>query len=59
MVTGKSTKETVKTIAQGGPGYPAGPVVLPRAFLLHAGHGYQQIPGLPCALCYFEGSSFE
>src|SRR5260370_33639613 len=32
MVTGKSTKETVKTIAQGRPDDPPVPVVLPRAF---------------------------
>jgi hypothetical protein len=28
----------------------AAPVVLPRAFLLHADHGRQPAPGLPCAL---------
>ena len=31
------------------------PVVLPRAFLLHADHGCQPAPGLPCALCFDEG----
>src|SRR5215475_16065790 len=39
-----------KTIAQGRPVAPAEPVVLPRAFLLHADHGCQPAPGLPCAL---------
>jgi hypothetical protein len=39
MVIGKSTKETVKTIAQGMPVDPALPVVTPPAFLLQAGHG--------------------
>ena len=38
------------TIAQGRPVAPAEPVVLPRAFLLHADHGCQPAPGLPCAL---------
>ncbi len=33
----------------GKAGYWAEPVVLPRAFLLHADRGYQPIPGLPCA----------
>jgi len=33
-------------------------VVLPRAFLLHADHGYRLIPGLPCALSLFEGDAF-
>ncbi len=32
MVTGESTKDTVKTIAQGRPDDPPVPVVLPRAF---------------------------
>ena len=39
-----------KTIAQGRPDDSAEPVVLPRAFLLHADHGCQPAPGLPCAL---------
>jgi hypothetical protein len=39
-------------------GYLADPVVLPRAFLLHADHGYQRIPGLPCALSLKEGHMF-
>jgi hypothetical protein len=25
---------------------------LPRAFFPHGGHGYQSIPGLPCALSF-------
>ena len=33
----------------GKAGYWAEPVVLPRAYLLHADRGYQSIPGLPCA----------
>src|SRR5215471_11753574 len=32
------------------PAAPAEPVVLPRAFLLHADNGCQPAPGLPCAL---------
>ena len=38
------------TIAQGMPAAPAEPVVLPRAFLLHADHGCQPASGIPCAL---------
>jgi len=37
----------------------AEPVVLPRAFLLHADHGCQPAPGLPCALCFEEGHVIE
>jgi len=41
----------VKTIAQGGPGlFRLNLWFLPRAFLLHGGHGSQSRPGLPCAL---------
>ena len=40
MVTEESTKDTVKTIAQGRPDDPPVPVVLPRAFLLHADRGW-------------------
>jgi hypothetical protein len=36
----------------------AEPVVLPRAFLLHADHGCQPVPGLPCALSLSEGPAF-
>jgi hypothetical protein len=53
---GRARRKPLKPLAQGGPGYPAEPVVLPRAFFLHAGHGYQQIPGLPCALSIVGGT---
>src|SRR5438876_7309101 len=36
-----------KTIAQGRPDDPPVPVVLPRAFLLHAGHGCGGHPAFP------------
>jgi hypothetical protein len=39
----------------GKAGYLAVPVVLPRAFLMHADHGYQSVPGLSCALLLDEG----
>jgi hypothetical protein len=58
MVTEESTKDTVKTIVQGMPDDPPVPVVLPRAFLLHADHGCQPVPGLPCALSLSEGLAF-
>src|SRR5437667_12726237 len=57
MVTGKSTKETVKTIAQGRPDDPPVPVVLPRAFLLHADHGCGGHPAFPAPSSDFEGGS--
>jgi hypothetical protein len=41
---------SVKTVAQGRPDIRLNLWFLPRAFLLHGGHGYQQVPGLPCAL---------
>src|SRR5712664_3149534 len=47
MVTGKSTKDTVKTIAQGRPDDLAEPVVTPPAFCLQAGHGCGQHPAFP------------
>src|SRR5258707_4186377 len=59
MVTGKSTKETVKTIAQGRPDDPPVPVVLPRAFLLHADHGCGGHPAFPAPSYDFEGGSFQ
>jgi len=34
-------------------------VVLPRAFLLHAGHGCGRAPGLPCALFIREGHASD
>jgi len=49
-VPGESTYKPSNHRA-GKAGYLAEPVVLPRAFLLHADRGYQSIPGLPCALC--------
>jgi hypothetical protein len=33
-------------------------VVLPRAFFLHADHGHQPVPGLPCALSLLEGPAY-
>src|SRR5690348_17734226 len=39
------------TIAQGMPAAPAEPVVLPRAFLLHADHGCSPHPAFPAPLC--------
>jgi hypothetical protein len=50
MVIGKSTKETVKTIAQGMPVDPALPVVTPPAFFVAGGPWVRPSPGIPCAL---------
>ena len=47
MVTEESTKDTVKTIAQGRPDDLAEPVVTPPAFCLQAGHGCGQHPAFP------------
>src|SRR5205823_14252223 len=60
-VTGKSTKETVKTIARGMPGYPGVTVVsiLVCFFILHARLRAHRAPGIPCALFQFEGETFE
>src|SRR5258708_35307004 len=58
MVTGESTKDTVKTIAQGRPDDPPGPVVLPRAFFLHADHGCGGHPAFPAPSYNFEGGLF-
>ena len=56
FVTGESTKETVKTIAQGRPDDSAYTCSLyPCAFLLHRGPRVRWAPGLPCALCFLEG----
>ena len=44
-----------KTIAQGRPDDPPVPVVLPRAFFVARGPWVRWAPGLPCALCFFEG----
>src|SRR5277367_3469987 len=50
MVTGKSTKETVKTIAQGMPVDPAPPVVTAACFFVAGGPWVRPSPGIPCAL---------
>jgi hypothetical protein len=59
-VTGKSTKETVKTIARGMPGDPGVTVVtmLVCFFILHARLRAHRAPGIPCALC-FRGTRFR
>src|SRR5215475_602191 len=44
-----------KTIAQGMPAAPAEPVVLPRAFLLHADHGCSPHPAFPAPSDFDEG----
>ena len=44
-----------KTIAQGMPVAPAEPVVLPRAFLLHADHGCERHPVFPAPSSSNEG----
>src|SRR3954463_1485480 len=51
-VTGKSTKETVKTIARGMPGEAGVTVVtmLVCFFILHARLRARRAPGIPCAL---------
>jgi hypothetical protein len=49
-ITKESTKETVKTIAQGRPDVPANLWLLPPCFLLHRGLRVRQAPGFPCAL---------
>src|SRR5437762_10092153 len=51
-VTGKSTKETVKTIARGMSGCSGEPVVtmLVCFFILHARLRAHRAPGIPCAL---------
>jgi hypothetical protein len=46
-VPGESTKDTVKTIAQGRPDDLAEPVVTPPAFCLQADHGCGQHPAFP------------
>src|SRR5882672_4237431 len=52
FVTGESTKETVKTIAQGRPGQPGEPVVttLVWFYFFHARLRVHWAPGFPCAL---------
>jgi hypothetical protein len=52
-VTEESTKETVKTIAQGRPGVPVNLWSTTVCFLpLHTGLWVQRAPGFPCALCF-------
>ena len=51
----ESTKDTVKTIAQGRPDVSANLWLLPLCFLLHRGLRVRQAPGFPCALCSREG----
>ena len=46
-VPGESAKDTVKTIAQGMPVVPAGPVVTAACVFLQAGHGLRPAPGIP------------
>jgi hypothetical protein len=58
MDTGEITKETVKTIAQGMPVLRLSPVatLLVCFFNLHARPWVAaEAPGIPCALCFFEG----
>src|SRR3954463_8209207 len=59
-VTGKSTKETVKTIARGMPGEAGVTVVtmLVCFFILHARLRARRAPGIPCALMLFWGERF-
>src|SRR5438067_9439215 len=56
-VTGKSAKETVKTIARGMPGCSGVTVVtmLVCFFILHARLRAHRAPGIPCALISIEG----
>jgi hypothetical protein len=54
MVTGESTKETVKTIARGMPGdfrCDRGDYARVLYFILHARLRAHRAPGIPCALC--------
>ena len=51
-VPGESTKDTVKTIAQGRPDVLAEPVVTPPAFCLQADHGCSQHPAFPAPSRY-------
>src|SRR3569833_1930945 len=46
-----------KAIAQGRPVVRLVPVVLPRAFLLHADHGCSLHPAFLCALSFEEGET--
>jgi hypothetical protein len=53
-VTEESSKETVKTIAQGRPGVSGEPVVttLVCFIISHARLWVRRAPGFPCALCF-------
>ena len=53
------TRISRNTIAQGMPAAPAEPVVLPRAFLLHADHGCSPHPAFPAPSVSDEGGSME
>src|SRR5450432_1193139 len=59
MVIGKSTKETVKTIAQGMPVDPAPPVVTAACFFVAGGPWVRPSPGITCTLFDFEGGLLE
>jgi hypothetical protein len=59
MVTGESTKETVKTIAQGMPVDAVYPWLLtPVLFCCTGGHGCNAHPAFPAPSFDFEGGSF-
>src|SRR5882762_5443713 len=51
---GRARRKPLKPLRREGRVSSAEPVVLPRAFLLHADHGCQPVPGLPCALSFRE-----
>jgi hypothetical protein len=59
-VTGESTKETVKTIAQGRPDCSGEPVVtmLVCFYFCTRGCGCGRASGFPCALCFEKGLVF-
>jgi hypothetical protein len=52
---GRARSKPLKPLRREGRVSSAEPVVLPRAFFLHADHGCQPVPGLPCALSLVEG----
>jgi hypothetical protein len=54
----RARRKPLKPLCREGRVSSAEPVVLPRAFLLHADHGCQPVPGLPCALSLSEGLAF-
>jgi hypothetical protein len=54
-LTGESTKETVKTIAQGRPGVPARTCGSAACFLLHADHGCERHPAFPAPSVWKRG----